>query len=267
MQRPSYMQGFSPRDGAPRYPSLWRGCVFAAAPCLGPSGVTLYDWSGFGNHGTLTNMDPATDYVISAERYCLDFDNTNDQVRMPVKVIAGADHSQTCWVMTRATNDDQYVLALETFVGEILCRIDIGASGKIFGYVFDGASRNIGAAAISANMWYHACFTRSGNVFTFYLNGRQTGQATYTPTIFAGNGVNDIGGRRNNATLNPMNGQIDDVRIYNRAIAPSEVAVLAARRGIAYELAEPVAYTAEQAAAFQAAWAYRQRMLIGGGVL
>ena len=70
----SYSNGFAPRDGQPLYPELWRGCVGAWCPSLGPTGLTLRDWSGFGNHGTLTNMDPGTDWVLSGGRYALDFD-------------------------------------------------------------------------------------------------------------------------------------------------------------------------------------------------
>ena len=79
---PSYQAGFSAptRTRNYAYPSLWRGCVGAWCPSLGQTGGTLYDQSGCGNHGTLTNMDPGTDWVASNGKVALDFDGTDDYV-------------------------------------------------------------------------------------------------------------------------------------------------------------------------------------------
>jgi len=45
------------------------------------SGGLVQDASGNGNHGILTNMDPATDWVPTTRGMGLDFDGTNDGVR------------------------------------------------------------------------------------------------------------------------------------------------------------------------------------------
>ena len=76
----SYANGFAPRDGQPLYPELWRGCVGAWNPGLGPTGLTLRDWSGFGNHGTLTNMELDTDWTPSQGKWSLALDGTNESV-------------------------------------------------------------------------------------------------------------------------------------------------------------------------------------------
>ena len=67
----------------PLYPELWRGCVGAWSPSLGPTGVTLRDWSGYARHFALTNMDAGTDWVASGGRYALDLDGTNDYLLAP----------------------------------------------------------------------------------------------------------------------------------------------------------------------------------------
>jgi hypothetical protein len=61
-------------------PRLWDGVVGAWCPSLGPTGSRLHDFSRFNNWGTLTNMDAATDWVISSSEYGLDFDGSNDGV-------------------------------------------------------------------------------------------------------------------------------------------------------------------------------------------
>jgi hypothetical protein len=58
-------------------------------------------------------------------------------------------------------------------------------------------------------------------------------------------------------------GQIDDVRLYGRALHSSEIRLLASRRGIAYEMA-PRSWSAQQIAAYRARY-YSQ--VIGGGVI
>jgi len=67
----------------PRYQHLWDGLVGAWYPKLGPTGVTLRDVSGHHNHGVLTNMDPATDWVLGEDGWALDTDATNDHVLIP----------------------------------------------------------------------------------------------------------------------------------------------------------------------------------------
>ena len=47
-------------------PTLLHGLVGAWCPALGPSGYTLLDRSGRGHHGTMTNMDAATDWEMTA---------------------------------------------------------------------------------------------------------------------------------------------------------------------------------------------------------
>ena len=61
---PSYGVGFARNAAQSEYPELWRGLVGLWSPSLGPTGLTLYDWSGNKNRGALTNMDASTDWVV-----------------------------------------------------------------------------------------------------------------------------------------------------------------------------------------------------------
>lgn len=47
------------------------------------SGNRVFDYSGNGNHGTLTNMDPATDWVPGPSGMAVDTDGVNDYVAVP----------------------------------------------------------------------------------------------------------------------------------------------------------------------------------------
>ncbi|MFQ5641449.1 MAG: LamG-like jellyroll fold domain-containing protein [bacterium] len=52
---------------------------------LGVQGTQLFDMSGNGNHGTLTNMDPATDWSVNQFGIYLDFDGVDDMVSFASK--------------------------------------------------------------------------------------------------------------------------------------------------------------------------------------
>jgi len=47
---------------------------------IGKNGITAYDRSGQGNHGTLTNMEATTDWVDGKVGQALSFDGVNDYV-------------------------------------------------------------------------------------------------------------------------------------------------------------------------------------------
>ncbi len=73
---PSWKQGFARNAAESAAPGLWKGLVGLWVPSLGPTGLTLRDLCGAGNHGALTNMDPATDWVTTGQRgipWALDF--------------------------------------------------------------------------------------------------------------------------------------------------------------------------------------------------
>jgi hypothetical protein len=65
-----------------------------------------------------------------------------------------------------------------------------------------------------------------------------------------------------------FSGQLDDIRIYNRALSANEIRLLAARRGIAYELAPRKRIYSIPAVpgGFQPYWATQRSQMIGGGV-
>jgi hypothetical protein len=69
-----------------------------------------------------------------------------------------------------------------------------------------------GTAALSANTWYHIAVTRSGNLFSMWVNGINTASTTANFTLFDSSTVPVVIGS-DNAGLNKFNGYIDDLRI------------------------------------------------------
>ena len=83
------------------------------------------------------------------------------------------------------------------------------------------------SASLQANTWYHVAVTYSGSGQpTFYVNGTIYGVASTwgSPAVGTTSTGGRISGRPDGS--NPMNGLIDEVRIYNRALSASEIAGL-----------------------------------------
>ena len=81
---PSWPMGFAHNQSEALNENLRDGLVVGCQMGLGPTGGTLYDLSGRGNDGVLTNMD-SSDWNVGEKGWGLDFDNTapGDYVNIP----------------------------------------------------------------------------------------------------------------------------------------------------------------------------------------
>jgi Concanavalin A-like lectin/glucanases superfamily len=93
---------------------------------------------------------------------------------------------------------------------------------------------------ITTNSWYHVTVTYVPSTsYSFYVNGSLIGSVTSSvPSSFntgptgAANSYLIIGDRQNSVnTAFPFAGFIDDLRVYNRALSPTEIAALATNVG------------------------------------
>jgi len=242
--RPSYHQGFARSPSESQYPNEWEGLIGAWIPSLGPTGDTLYDWSGFDNDGTLTLMDPATDWVIGGNPrlpgYVLDFDGADDSVNAGSPALLDdlfiGGGTLTAWIFPRTLGESDN--------GRILDKAS--STGHADGWAFtnrDAAnprirfardwSTNLGewdspADSITLNTWQHVAVTYNEgsdqNDAVIYIDGQSVGiTENNTPS---GSPVTDaaqdflIG---NFSDLRTFDGFIDGVRVYNRELNAAEI--------------------------------------------
>lgn len=250
----SYYSGFAPRDGRPLYPSLWKGCVGAWAPCLGPTGVVLRDWSGYKRHATLTNMEPDADWVASSGQYSVEMDGTNEYAiasGLPTNGLSALTLS--CWVY--AIGSTNYVISIP-FVSVNLNGFDF-RNPSALRYVCNttGAAQDVALSTDIRNKWVHLCLRYDGAESRAFINGISAGSVAQT-------GTTQSSGELNLARFGSgglyCNVRIADVMVHNRAINNSEVTLLARRRGIAYEIFP------RRNASLQAATTNRRRRLLVG---
>jgi hypothetical protein len=263
----SYANGFAPRDGQPLYPELWRGCVGAWAPCLGPTGLTLRDWSGRSNHGTLTN---GPIFRPTGGIQSLAFDGSDDMSICSYSsahdTVGGAGWMLSAWTYTTSN----------PAIGTIICRGDLTNIPQQRDFFLFSNSGNwsiqnatggnfpiiSSAGALLLNRWQHvAAYCHASGSAGLIVDGKQVATGTLRTDVPATTSRFITIGRSNNGGDGysfPWNGSIGDVRMYS-IVNPGLLYTLSKRPGIAYELAP----RRRSSAAVQ--FNRRRRLLVGAG--
>jgi hypothetical protein len=78
-----------------------------------------------------------------------------------------------------------------------------------------------GSAALVTNAWSHLAVTWDGSTIRLYVNGQPAGSASAPGTLSTSTGALRIGG--NSIWGEWFSGQLDDVRVYDRALSQGEV--------------------------------------------
>jgi hypothetical protein len=268
MTKPSW-QDFGTHDES-AVPELWDGVAFAAAPCLGPTGLRLHDHSRRVNWGTLTNMDAATDWVVDGGQYALDFDGTDDHI--PTRVVPGITGSVTfsAWFKSRDVTNTRAIFSDSNSTGASINFHMETSSGRLS--ILWGANpyfRPSGATALATNQFYHAVITRSGTAGSWRARMYLDGKNDYDNTTSINPGTSNtltIGRAGEFNSLYANLSALDDVIVWNRELQPNEVARLyqLGRGGILKRRRRRRVY-AEQAG-FRAHYRSQRAQLIGGGL-
>ena len=230
--KPSYATRYAKNASQSAHPNLWDGLVGAWMPSLGVTGETLRDVSGNDNHGTLTNMDAATDWVATSKGKALYFDNNVHKVDYNTNFEPAFDGSYTfsCLVNFFAANDRDVVFG-NYDAGSSWLNFERHTSNRLRHVVrFTSSSflddyTNINVVSYG---WNYINFTRqrlssTQSKLIYHVNGKEVRNATVAyqdrtityPDFF-------LGGDTRNIFTN-LNGQIAWASIYNRALSPQEI--------------------------------------------
>ena len=204
------------------------------------SGGTANDSSGNGNDGTVNNSptwiaNPG--YSTSfANLYSLDFEATNtyidagDQAALNVQ----STMSITFWIKPDGSSDTfSQVMGkyedgnnnwiINKYLGETRIRMD---------FLEDGTRAQYMSAvdSIPNDTWTHIAVVYSSNNYTLYINGSNaatTGHGSNNPAASTSFRI----GTNTAQSHTHFSGEIDDVRVYNRALSATEAASIAAGTG------------------------------------
>ena len=254
-----------------KYPSLWRGCVFAAAPALGQTGSTLQDNSRFRNNATQTNME-AADWTVKNGSNCLEFGGTNEYARVASNMPAWV--SCAVWINPPVVSTtSQFILESYSFAATNGLQIALRTTGLFAfeGRPNEGTYRRVESTSqVPASQWTLIGGQLAGSTMEAWLNGKREATLACTPGAqpwtrsdlnIGGNSANDDSA----ASANFLTASIAEIRLYDRILSSQDWRLLATRIGIAYETAQRRSYKAASAAAFRPAWASQRTQMIGGG--
>jgi hypothetical protein len=251
MANPTYQSGFyAPGRGTAKYPELWDGCVGAWNPGLGNTGLSLRDWSGNGNHGTLNN---GPTYRVGAGNQALNFDGTNDYVevssaRKLYRVFESGKWTITYFANTAVTANDYPISFGNSASGSIYTAMLFNTSSKVQVNSAGGGGANLVGAAVNSatpNKWERYTITADAAVpeFSIRVNSVVADSNALPPSYSVGQIDRfTIGALGRSTTGLYVAGFLTDFRVYNYAISQRLDRLLAQRPGIAYERAPRKSY-------------------------
>jgi hypothetical protein len=271
MANPTYQSGFyAPGRGTAKYPELWDGCVGAWNPGLGNTGLSLRDWSGNQNNGTLTN---GPTWGVSDGRQAVSLTGASSQ-----------------WVDAGASLPCQLQTFSAAFWVNPGTQVDVSYNG-LLGYGRNGwqishqrsnntivfakswiAATSQAAITVTQNIWTHitiTCRDVSGTkTVVFYKNGVLVSISTpFVQNFTFGETTSQLAIGREAGPTGPQDtfftGYLDDVLVYKRALSPNEIRTLAQRPGIAYERAPRKFYSLPSAASSRQYRLFRPSILRG----
>lgn len=192
----------------------------------GPSGMTLFDHSGRRNDGTLTSMDQATDWILDPERgWVLDFDGTDDFVDLNQSTILqpATSLSVCAWVRRDGAQPDYSAIYKSpmdgtasghfvTLMGTVVARFYIRSAGW----------KSLDSdAAIPDGVNTHIACTWDGALMRMWVDSKL--QAGTTAVASIDYGTIDENAQIGKYSDREIDGEISDVRVYNRALSSAEI--------------------------------------------
>jgi hypothetical protein len=202
----------------PALPGLVAAYAFDEA-----SGTTVADASGNNNNGTLgAGVTRTTQGRFGS---ALAFNGTG-YVSVPHSASLALTTGMTleAWVFPTGSPTSWATALMKNVTGDAAYLLYAGSPNNAMVYVTpqgSASARVTNTAALPLNTWSHIAGTYDGTTLRFYVNGVQIGSRSVSGTLVTSSGPLTIGG--NTVWGEFFQGQIDQVRIYNRALSPAEI--------------------------------------------
>jgi hypothetical protein len=195
------------------------------------SGTTATDSSGNSNTGTLVNSPTWTTGYSSGG---VSFDGSNDAVTVPASATLNNLSAITisAWMRPNNSGENSFGRIIQKTGGFMLYLSSGNQVVFEVPYSTTAVKRQSSNNVVSYGTWTHVVVTwtgsATGNTIHIYLNGTEVGYLATTNG--SGTRADDSAGAlnigNNAAQDRTFNGILDEVRVYNRALTPTEVAAL-----------------------------------------
>ncbi|MFA4830784.1 MAG: LamG domain-containing protein [Patescibacteria group bacterium] len=199
---------------------------------------TTADKSGNNNTGTMTNMSRSTSPVIGKVGQALSFDGVNDYVTLTSAPISNFSNANTVCAWALTTNntfwDGSYDQTIVNFYTDANNGVRFGNHSNNNGYGYPAGSFYISYKAggtsyyrvyqgklFENNTWVNVCYVWSGSAVSLYGNG--VALSTSAAGTYSIDANNQTIGIRTAGSYGMWKGNLDEVRVYNRALSASEI--------------------------------------------
>ncbi|NUR70718.1 MAG: hypothetical protein HOU81_07840 [Hamadaea sp.] len=193
------------------------------------SGTSAADATGNGKTATLSG---GTAWVAGRSGNAVDLNGSTGHVTLPSGILAGAAAATIAtWVRidTLTTWSRLFDFGSSTSVNMFLTpRSSSGTARFAITTSGSGGEQRINApAALPTGAWTHVAVTLNGSVGILYVNGAEVARSTgltLTPASLGSTTANRIG--RSQYADPYLDGAVDGLRLYSRALSASEIAAL-----------------------------------------
>lgn len=202
-------------------PGLWRDLV-GYWPLAAGGGTTAFDLSGYRNHGTLTNMDPATDWVMTEKGPALEFggDTTDQYVALSSPIDFDVNpFSISLWLDRHAAYAGEGWFSER--IGDWGFRLQVNAGDEIVLYYRSGGiTTGVSFGNNSAQTGlHHYAFSDDGTNVIAYRDGVAINTGVHPVGHVAGLGAWGYRGNREDS----VDGAEQLCAAHSRALLPSEI--------------------------------------------
>ncbi|WP_237535494.1 LamG-like jellyroll fold domain-containing protein [Streptomyces sp. SID3343] len=186
------------------------------------SGTVVADSSGKGNNGTVAGGT----WVAGHSGNALSFNGTSSMVTVPHSSTLALTAGMTleAWVKPAAVTDWRTIMLKERGGGLSYALYANGTNAPNTSINTSGGNDDTyadGTTPLSTTAWSHVAATYDGTTLRLYVNGVQVHATAHTGPIVDAGGALRIGG--NGVWGEYFTGLIDDVRVYDRALSPTEL--------------------------------------------
>ena len=191
-------------------------------------GATWYGIGGRGYHGTLTNMDPAADWITTEKGHALDFNTgSSEAVIVPYAeplILYNTDYTVQVWLDLEATNAAWTGIIGSGDVSTIqwyIQRNSTGPDARVYHDTTRATLTNLWGALDGAGwVLLTVTYRLSDKYIEAWINGSVYTTATHTVAVPTNQKQVVIGAARE---LTSINGRIGMAALYNRILRPSEI--------------------------------------------
>ncbi len=186
----------------------------------GGGATTTLDQSGFGSNGSWSGTQTGGSYYIAGKiGFAGNFNGSDDKVTVSGvdPLLNGSQGTIMAWAYPSASSNGNNIFES---VGPSSNRfyLSYGSTFQVYrGNPYTQIVLGVGAL----NTWYHIALSWNATTMYGYFNGNLVNSAGYTNTSSSGGG-STIGSQ----SPAYFAGEIDDVRVYNRALSAAEIAAI-----------------------------------------